>query len=42
VLSGFLAKWIGVRNVFAVCAVMLVLLIGVGKLWMEPQEVTAA
>jgi len=38
ILSGYLAKWIGVRNVFAVCAVMLVLLIGIGKLWMEPKE----
>jgi MFS family permease len=42
ILSGYLAKWIGVRNVFAVCAVMLVLLIGIGKLWMEPKEPAAA
>jgi DHA3 family macrolide efflux protein-like MFS transporter len=42
ILSGYLAQWIGVRNVFAVCAVMVVLLIGVGKVWMEPKEVAAA
>jgi MFS family permease len=41
ILSGCLANWIGVRKVFAVCAVALVLLIGVGKLWMEPKEAPA-
>lgn len=30
VLSGILAEWIGVRRVFAVCAVLLVLLIAAG------------
>ena len=33
VLSGFLAKEIGVRHVFALCAVVLVLLVGLGYLW---------
>jgi MFS transporter, DHA3 family, macrolide efflux protein len=36
VLSGLLTQYIGVRQVFALCAVMLVVLITVGKLWMEP------
>jgi NADH:ubiquinone oxidoreductase subunit 3 (subunit A) len=36
VLSGFLAKEIGVRHVFALCAVVLVLLVGVGYLWKKP------
>jgi MFS family permease len=35
-LSGFLAKQIGVRNVFALCAVVLVLLVGIGYLWKKP------
>jgi len=40
-LSGTLANHIGVRHVFAVCAVMLVVLILVGKFFMEPKhEVT--
>jgi DHA3 family macrolide efflux protein-like MFS transporter len=38
VLSGQLAGRIGVRHVFAVCAVMLVLLMIAGKLFMEPNS----
>jgi MFS family permease len=38
VLSGVLTQHIGVRQVFALCAGMLVVLIAVGKLWMEPKE----
>jgi MFS transporter, DHA3 family, macrolide efflux protein len=38
ILSGILAERIGVRHVFAVCAVLLGVLIGVGRLWMEPEE----
>jgi DHA3 family macrolide efflux protein-like MFS transporter len=41
ILSGLLTHYIGVRKVFALCAVMLVLLITVGKLWMEPKKATA-
>ena len=41
VLSGILTQHIGVRQVFALCAVMLVILIAVGKLWMEPEKVAA-
>ena len=37
VLSGILAQRIGVRNVFAVCAVLLVVLVSIGKLLMEPK-----
>ena len=37
VLSGIFAGSIGVRNVFAACAVMLVLLAAAGKLFMEPK-----
>jgi MFS transporter, DHA3 family, macrolide efflux protein len=40
-LSGFLTHYIGVRKVFALCAVMLVILMAVGKLWMEPKKATA-
>jgi DHA3 family macrolide efflux protein-like MFS transporter len=40
VLSGVLTQHIGVRQVFALCAVMLVVLMAVGKLWMEPKKVT--
>jgi MFS family permease len=39
VLSGILTQHIGVREVFALCAVMLVVLMAVGKLWMEPKKV---
>ena len=38
VLSGQVANRIGVHNVFACCAAMLVVLILIGKLWMEPEE----
>ena len=41
VLSGILTQHIGVRQVFALCALMLVVLIAVGKLWMEPKKATA-
>jgi DHA3 family macrolide efflux protein-like MFS transporter len=37
VLSGFLAAALGVRSVFAVCAVLLAILIAVGRIWMEPK-----
>jgi len=38
VLSGILAERIGVRHVFAVCGLLLAVLIAVGRLWMEPKE----
>jgi MFS transporter, DHA3 family, macrolide efflux protein len=41
VLSGILTQHMGVRRVFALCAVMLMVLIAVGKRWMEPKPVTA-
>jgi MFS family permease len=41
VLSGVLANRIGVRYVFAVCAVLLVILMAAGKLFMEPREVSS-
>jgi MFS family permease len=37
ILSGILTQHIGVRQVFALCAVLLVILIAAGKLWMEPK-----
>jgi DHA3 family macrolide efflux protein-like MFS transporter len=37
ILSGILTQHIGVRQVFALCAVLLVVLMAVGKLWMEPK-----
>jgi hypothetical protein len=37
VLSGILTQHIGVRQVFALCAAMLVVLMAVGKIWMEPK-----
>jgi MFS family permease len=37
VLSGILTQHIGVRQVFALCAGMLVILMVVGKVWMEPK-----
>jgi MFS transporter, DHA3 family, macrolide efflux protein len=37
ILSGILTQHIGVRQVFAICAIMLVILIVIGKLWMEPK-----
>ena len=45
VLSGILADRIGTRQVFALCAAMLTVLVGSGKLWIEPKpvaEVSAA
>ena len=42
ILSGILTQHIGVRQVFALCAVLLMILIAVGKLWMEPKPQTAA
>ncbi len=42
VASGLLAQYIGVRQVFAICAGMLVVLIGVGKMFMEPKGEAAA
>jgi MFS transporter, DHA3 family, macrolide efflux protein len=41
ILSGILTQHIGVRQVFALCAVLLVILIAVGKLWMEPKPASA-
>jgi DHA3 family macrolide efflux protein-like MFS transporter len=42
VLSGILTQHIGVRQVFALCAGMLLLLIAAGKLWMEPKPTRAS
>jgi DHA3 family macrolide efflux protein-like MFS transporter len=39
-LSGALAQFTSVRNVFAICAGMLVLLTAAGKLFMEPKPVS--
>jgi MFS family permease len=36
ILSGILAQHIGVRYVFFICAMLLAILIVVGRLWMEP------
>ena len=41
ILSGVLAEHTGVRQVFALCAVLLVILIAAGKLWMEPKPTPA-
>jgi MFS transporter, DHA3 family, macrolide efflux protein len=41
VLSGVLTQHMGVRRVFALCALMLVVLMAVGKLWMEPKKAAA-
>ena len=38
VLSGVLAQYTSVRRVFALCTLMLALLMLAGKLWMEPKE----
>jgi MFS family permease len=38
VLSGVLANAIGVRHVFALCAILLVFLIVAGQLWMDPHR----
>ena len=42
VASGLLAQHIGVTQVFAICAGMLLVLISVGKLFMEPKGQTAS
>ncbi len=42
VLSGILTQHIGVRQVFALCAILLVILMAAGKLWMEPKPKSAA
>ncbi len=42
VVSGLLADRIGVRHVFAVCACLLLVLMAIGKLWMEPKHVQTA
>ncbi len=41
VLSGILTQHTSVRHVFALCAAMLIVLMAVGKLWMEPKPATA-
>ena len=41
ILSGLLTQHIGVRQVFALCAGMLIVLAAVGKIWMEPEKVAA-
>jgi MFS transporter, DHA3 family, macrolide efflux protein len=40
VLSGMLTQHIGVRQVFVLCAIMLVLLMAAGKFWMEPKPIS--
>jgi DHA3 family macrolide efflux protein-like MFS transporter len=42
ILSGILTQHIGVRQVFALCAIMLIILMVVGKLWMEPKPTAIA
>jgi DHA3 family macrolide efflux protein-like MFS transporter len=37
ILSGVLAQYTDVRHVFALCAVLLFILMAAGKLWMEPK-----
>jgi MFS family permease len=37
VLSGLIADRIGVRHVFALCAILLACLIAAGRLWMDPR-----
>ena len=37
ILSGILVEHIGVRHVFALCALLLAILIVVGRIWMEPK-----
>jgi MFS family permease len=41
ILSGVLTQYMGVRRVFALCAAMLVVLAGAGKVWMEPKKAAA-
>ena len=38
ILSGLIADRIGVRHVFGLCAILLAVLIVVGRLWMEPKH----
>jgi MFS family permease len=38
IVSGVLADYTSVRGVFALCTLMLALLIAAGKLWMEPDD----
>jgi MFS family permease len=40
-LSGILSHFTSVRNVFALCALMLAVLTLAGKLFMEPKPATA-
>ena len=42
VLSGLLTQYMGVRRVFALCAVLLIVLVAAGKLFMEPKEQAAS
>jgi MFS family permease len=42
ILSGVLTQYVGVREVFALCAVLLVILMAAGKLWMEPKAEPSA
>jgi MFS transporter, DHA3 family, macrolide efflux protein len=37
IVSGILAQHTGVRHVFALCAILLIVLMAIGKLWMEPK-----
>jgi MFS transporter, DHA3 family, macrolide efflux protein len=37
IVSGILAQHTGVRNVFALCGILLIVLMAIGKLWMEPK-----
>jgi MFS transporter, DHA3 family, macrolide efflux protein len=41
IVSGILAKHTGVRHVFALCAILLIVLMAIGKLWMEPKPESA-
>lgn len=42
ILSGLLARFIGVREVFVLCAAMLVVLIALGYLWQRPTDLPQA
>jgi hypothetical protein len=41
VLSGILTQHTSVRHVFALCAALILILMAVGKLWMEPTTAKA-
>jgi DHA3 family macrolide efflux protein-like MFS transporter len=41
ILSGVLTDYISVRQIFALCAVLVLLLAAAGKLWMEPKPAEA-